>query len=263
MKKFDTIKLDNCGGITTMWLNRPEAKNALNMEMASEMLEALQKVSVNDTRILVIRGTDNFFCAGADLHWMLNDTLPVEQQIQTLLPKVLLSVYELDIPVICIIERFALGGAIGLASVCDYIYAEEETTFALTEVSLGLVPAVILPFLLHRGQASGIRQLTLSAQKIKALEANRYGLTDFTFKKGDEKIIDELIAKLLKNAPEAMGKTKALIRSLHADRIKKEVHRSGGILNEIRKSKEAAEGISAFFEKRSPAWVKKNAQDDE
>jgi len=263
MRKFTSIKIEKRAGATTLWLSRPEAKNALNLQMATEIIEALQEISTNGSRMLIIRGEDNLFSAGADLHWMLNDTLPVEQQIQTLLPKVLFSIYELNIPVLCIIERFALGGAIGLASVCDYIYAEAETTFSLPEVSLGLVPAVILPFLLSRGHAPAIRQLALSAQKIKAAQAVRHGLADFIFKKGDEKDIEQLITVLMQNAPEATGKTKALIRSLHTERINEEIQRSGGILDEIRKSKEAAEGISAFFEKRTPSWVHKHEQNDE
>lgn len=266
---FETIETTVERQICTLWLSRPDSRNAINGQMAEELLVCLDALAMDeDVRVLIIRGRGKVFCAGGDLNWMLSEqTLKETGRPADLLSALYRKLYFFPKPVIAYVHGFAMGGALGLLACADYVLAEDHAFLAFSEVRLGLVPATISPFVVRRIGEFRSRQLMLHGGRISAAEAREAGLVDIVVsalpasgepavqKSAGETLLDELSASLGENAPMAMQACKQLITKVSGEPLSKEVLAyTSELLAQLISGPEAREGVRAFREKRKPEW---------
>jgi methylglutaconyl-CoA hydratase len=252
-------------GILEIALNRPEIRNAFNEKMIEELSRVFRNEAMDPkVRAVVLRGNGSVFCAGGDLNWMrksieltlegnLEDTLTLTRMFETM--------NEFPKPLVGVIHGAAIGGGVGLVSVCDIVLAEKETVFSLSEVRLGVVPACIGPFVTSKIGASRARALFISAERFKAEKAKEAGLVHEVF--GTRAELDEhlksLLGNLLECGPNAMAVAKQLVLDLtwpeKRARIPDCIEHVARTLAELRVRPEAQEGVTAFLEKRKPGWI--------
>jgi methylglutaconyl-CoA hydratase len=234
------------------------------------MIEELAHVFRNEAmdpsvRAVVLRGNGSVFCAGGDLNWMrrsieltleenLEDTLTLTRMFELL--------NEFPKPLIGVIHGAAIGGGVGLVSICDIVLCEKDTVFSLSEVRLGVVPACIGPFVTAKIGASRARALFVSAERFKAEKAREAGLVHEVFE--NRTALDAHLATLLGNllecGPKAMAVAKQLVLDLtwpeKRERIPDCIEHVSRTLAELRVGPEAQEGVTAFLEKRKPGWIR-------
>ena len=226
-------------GILT--LNKPERHNVFDDVLIAELTVGLRELEADPrVRAVVLSSTGKSFCAGADLNWMkrVADYSP-EENLRD-------------------VQGPAYGGGVGLVAACDIAVATYDVHFALTEVKLGIVPAVISPYVLAAiGERYG-RRYMLSAERFSAAEAYRIGLLH-EIVPGDEQLdeaISEILDTLLNNGPAAQAECKALIRVVAGQPIDQEtIEETVQRISRVRASPEGREGLAAFLEKRTPNWI--------
>lgn len=240
-------------------LNRPEVKNAMNAEMIGELTRVFRSVS-DDTRAVVLKGAGEFFCAGGDLQWMKSAAkkTKAENELDALeLARMIRSVDECPVPVITQVRGGAFGGGVGLVSVSDIVIADEQAVFSLSEVKLGLIPAVIGPVVLRKIGVSEARRLYLTGMRFSAVIARDIHLIhEIVPASTFLSVTNHYLNELSSSGPQAVRTAKKLIRDtqgqgLWAADISETTSR---ILSEVRVGNEAQEGMAAFFERRNPQW---------
>ncbi|MFY0625693.1 MAG: enoyl-CoA hydratase/isomerase family protein [Reichenbachiella sp.] len=258
---FKYLFIESQSQITTMWLNRPEVHNAFHNEMILELIEALKLISKDSTSsVLILKGKGRSFCAGADLNWMKNAiAYSHEKNLQESenLSECLFQLYSFSKPTVAMVHGSVFGGGNGLMSACDFVIADDDTRFSLSEVNLGLIPACIAPYVLKRVGEVNAKSMMLRGNRFDAKKAEKYGLIDVY---GEEELrneeLDSLIKDLLSSGPEASMKTKqliqAIINSWSLDVAKK---KTAEWIADVRQSEEGQEGMKAFIEKRKPKWL--------
>jgi methylglutaconyl-CoA hydratase len=257
MKFIEVIKNEN--GVTEVWLNRPELHNAFNAEMIEEVIATFE--SFKDERLIVLSGRGSSFCAGADLNWMkaMKDYTREENfKDSKRLAKMFSTINECNIPIIGRINGHALGGGVGLVSVCDYVIAVEDALMGFTEVRLGLIPAVISPYCISKVGESNARAWMLSGDRFSGAEAKTMGLVHETvvlITDLDERMT-EITKKFLAAGPEAAKEAKKLIRGV-VNNLKASEDFTCNMITERRVSAEGQEGMKALLDKTKPSWIKK------
>jgi methylglutaconyl-CoA hydratase len=260
MGMSNSITLAQDGGVTRVTLNRPEAHNALNAGMIREMTDAFDAIGKDpNTRVVVLAAEGKSFCAGGDLHWMREAAgyTPEENAADALrLGRMLQSIWECPMPVIARVQGSVYGGGVGLVAACDMAVATEAATFCFSEVKLGLVPAVISPFVLRKVTPGAVRRYVLTADRFTATEAKRLGLISEVVGAADhlEPVVTAWTGALRENAPEAMAACKRLLEDVPSLNLDEALHYAAGQLAERRASEEGREGVAAFLEKRLPNW---------
>ncbi len=260
MKAFQTIRIAINHHVATIWLSRPEKRNAIDSGMAVELREALHALAEeNDVRALVLRGEGSTFCAGADLNWVNNNNLPQDLQPGFLLPALFKTMFYFPKPLIVVVHGKALGGALGLLVAGDFVLACHDACFAFTEVKLGLVPATISPFVVRRIGEFKARQLMLKGASIGAKDALQAGLVDVVAPASAvEDELENLCLELQKNGPEAMRTCKKMLLHVSENKIDDNLLAyTSEILENIKRGNEAREGMNAFLEKRDAVWKQK------
>jgi methylglutaconyl-CoA hydratase len=247
-------------------LDRADLHNAFNEVMIRELHEAFSTLGRQaDIRAIVLTGEGKSFCAGADLNWMkkmVDYTFAENVQDAHALSAMLKTIHDCPKPVIARIQGAAFGGGIGLLSACDMAVSVESATFCLSEVKLGLLPAVISPFVLTKISISAAQRYFLTAEKFSAPEALRIGLIaemvpDIAAL--DAKV-DALLDALLANGPEAVAQCKVLISHVRRIDWERAVDITTKMIAERRASAEGQEGMRAFLEKRPPQWLSKQGE---
>jgi methylglutaconyl-CoA hydratase len=250
-------------GIATLTMNRPEVHNAFDDLLITELTAALKSLAANErVRVVLLTGSGRSFSAGADLGWMrrvadyswdenLSDALGLAALMQ--------SLNELAKPTIALVQGAAYGGGVGLVACCDMAIATEQALFCLSEVKLGLVPAVISPYVVAAIGQRACRRYFLTAEAFDAAEALRLGLVHEVV--ADDSALqsrgEELATVLLKNGPQAMAAAKELIAAIAGRPVDAGlIADTAGRIADRRASAEGREGLSAFFEKRIPGWVR-------
>ena len=260
MKQFNTIEIERNDKTGTIWLNRPEKRNAFNIEMLEELITAYDLLIEDPAiRIIVLRGRGSVFCAGADLQWMksaLQESLEFNFRESMRLSDCFHRIYSCPKVTMCVVQGAAIGGANGLVAACDIAIALPDAKFSLSEVRIGLVPACIAPFILKRVGEFRARYLMLTGTRIQGDEAREYGLVNEVFAEDElEEKTDRLIKRLIAAGPEALRQCKELIFNIVNEQTYEESRPyTARMIAEIRKSDEAQEGMSAFLEKREPSW---------
>lgn len=256
-----TIEVAYKDQVATVWLNRPAVHNALNGEMIHELFTFFTEVACNkQIRVVVIRGKGTSFCSGADLNWMKEvSKYNYDQNFleSKTLARCLLTIKSSPKLVVAAVHGASMGGANGIIAASDVVLASETTRFRFSEVSLGLVPAVISPYVTEKIGKSQAKRLFLMAEEFKTNEALQFGLIHYVVNELEfETKLDEIINKSLRNSPEAIQSTKMLLQSLDelndADSL---INYTSEVIAKARISDDGQEGMAAFFEKRKPEWA--------
>ncbi len=259
--KYTTIEFEIKDEVGTVWLNRPEIHNAFNEVMIAELIAIFDEIStMNDVRIIILRGKGKSFCAGADLNWMRNvakysydDNFKESMNLSICFNKI----YTCPKPTIAMVHGAAIGGANGLLAACDFAYADHNTTFSLSEVKIGIVPACISPYVTKRVSEYGSKELMLTGKRFKGPEAEKHRLVNQSFSFDEmEAYVAELIGQLKTSGPKAMTHCKNLIYDIsNALTLDDAIGYTAKMIAEIRASEEGQEGMAAFLEKRKANWV--------
>ncbi|MBI2254791.1 MAG: enoyl-CoA hydratase/isomerase family protein [Proteobacteria bacterium] len=256
------IEFERAGRIARIIINRPERHNALDIAMIDAFHDALDKVAADKSaRVLEIRARGASFCAGADINWMRRmseydaaSNIADAKRLAGLFEKIAF----LPLPTIVAVNGPAYGGGIGIVAACDFAIAVPRADFVLSEVKLGLIPAVISPHIIRAIGPHAAKRLFLSGRKFDAAEAERLGLLAQVVASEElDAAVDALSRQLLDNAPEAMAAAKELVQFVASKPLGREV--IDGTADRIaarRASVEGKEGLTAFLEKRIPAWRK-------
>jgi methylglutaconyl-CoA hydratase len=256
------IRVDRDGAFARVTLDRPEVRNALNANLIGELRAAFQALSnegPDSLRGVVLAGAGSAFCAGADVDWMRAAAglgIADNERDAAALHAMLVSVDRCPAPVIARVHGAALGGGMGLCTVADVVVAAADTTFGFTETKLGIIPAVISPFVLAKVGESHARALFASGQRFEAERALRIGLVHEVVvdEAALDARVDELLGELRSAGPTAARAAKALVRELRAlgpDEARDHTIRH---IAQQRTSAEGQEGLGAFLEKRPPSW---------
>ena len=253
-------EVDESIGILT--LNKAERHNAFDELLISEITTGLLELEANPrVRVVVLSSTGKSFCAGTDLNWMkraASFTSRENLRDARNFARLLTTLNELGKPTIARVQGPAYGGGLGLIAACDIAVATYDALFALTEVKLGILPAVISPYLLAAIGERYCRRYMLSAERFSAAEAYRIGLLHEIVPSEDQldEAIGEIIDSLLKNGPDAQAESKALIRMIAGQPIDEPtVEETAQRITRVRSSPEGKEGLAAFLEKRKPNWI--------
>ena len=258
---YKRLLIDNRGGVAYVTLNRPERLNALDEQALDEITMAF-KALAKDSRVraAVIAGAGKDFCAGADIGWMRRAAdygRVLAKKDATRLIAMCRAVDEAPFAVISRVHGNCFGGALGIVGASDIVVAEEQARFRFSEVRLGLIPAVVSTFVLPKIGISQARRLYLTAEAFSAETAKAVGLVHAVAALPDlDRAIGHAVDQVLKNGPEAVKQAKAYIQKLGGMTRDKRLAHSVSVLARIRSTPEAKEGLSAFLEKREPAWAK-------
>jgi methylglutaconyl-CoA hydratase len=261
MTDFSTIELEkDPRGFATLWLNRPEKNNAFNADMIRELIVAL-KVVKNDSsfRFLLLRGRGKHFSAGADLAWMQQSAkLDYHTNLDDarVLADLMYNLHYLEIPTLAVVQGAAFGGAVGLVSCCDMAIGSEDALFSLSEVRIGLAPAVISPFVVQAIGERAARRYALTAERFGGQRARDIGLLAESYPATElDQQLEHWIDNLLLNSPAAMRASKDLLREVGNGALTPELRRyCENAIARIRVSPEGQEGLRAFLQKRPPNW---------
>lgn len=257
---LERVELILDGPVARVWMNRPEAHNAFDGLMVTELRKVLFDLRSEDAvRVIVLGGRGPSFCAGADLAWMKamasfsrGENLLEAQAMADLF----FTVYESPKPVVARVHGAALGGGAGLVAASDIPVASLGTTFGFTEVRLGIIPAVISPYVVGRIGESAARELFLTGERFEAVRAQEIGLVRATVPEEDlDAAVEGRVSELLKAGPRAIAEAKALIREVAWRRIEDVQRYTVERIADVRVSPEGQEGMRAFLEKRKPDWT--------
>jgi methylglutaconyl-CoA hydratase len=251
------------GSVARVSLNRPDVHNAFNDETIVELRQAFEAIASNaQIRAVILSGEGKSFCAGADLTWMrrmMAYTLEENQADAKALAEMLKVIADCPKPVIARIHGNAFGGGVGLISACDMAVAMEPCLFALTEVKLGLIPAVISPFVLQKIPVSAAQRYFLTGERFDTKTALGLGLlSDVVSSEAElDGWITARIEAILSNGPEAVSNAKRLIREVIGSEQEwpRVLDVTSCMIAERRASAEGQEGMTAFLEKRKPGWL--------
>jgi methylglutaconyl-CoA hydratase len=258
---FATLEIELSGKVATIWMNRPDMHNAFDEILITELTAAC--VALNDdpdVRVVVLAGRGKSFSAGADLNWMkraannglddnLNDARGLAGMLRTLA--------EMKKPTIARVQGAALGGGMGLASACDIAVASTKAFFATSEVKFGIIPSAISPYVVRAIGARQAYRYFQSAERIDAARARELGLVHEAVEPDQlDAKVQEIVAALIQGGPLAQNAAKELIRAVDNQPINHTlVEDTAHRIAHLRATPEAREGISAFLDKRSPAWI--------
>lgn len=262
MPAYQHIELDQRGAVRWLWLNRPDVRNAFNDALISEITQAFADVEADAaTRVVVVSGRGNVFCAGADLNYMraMSTYSHAENHADALkVARMFHAVHSSSRPVIARVQGDAYGGGVGLAAACDIVIASDNVNFGLSEVRLGIVAATISPHLVRAMGARQAARYMLTAEKFTAAQAKSLGLVHECVKPRElDHETDRQAQVLLSSSPSALAATKRLLADVVDVPMEDDVllAATAKCIADARVSPEGREGIAAFLEKRSPSWV--------
>lgn len=256
---FRYLDVRRDAGVEYVSLNRPEVRNAFNEGTIAELTWWADSVSRDPAvRAVVLAGHGTVFCAGADLEWMRRmATFSHQQNLDDAsdMARMFLTLDRLPMPVIGRVHGAAMGGGVGLVAICDIVVAADDTQFGLTEVRLGLIPAVIAPFVIARIGRSAARELFLTGARFSAARARELGLAHAVVAAGGlDAGVRAYLDDLLAGAPGAIRAAKQLIAECCRRSTTEVATLCAEAIAERRASAEGQEGITAFLERRTPRW---------
>ena len=259
---YSTLLIEE--GVARLTLNRPEVHNAFDDSLIAELNAHLDQLhalaNAGDVRVVVLGSEGKSFSAGADLNWMkrmvdygLEDNLADSRKLSALM----FGLDTLPCPTVCRVQGAAFGGAVGLAACCDLVVASDKAKFCLSEVKIGLSPAVISPYVQRALGERQMRRYALTAEVMDAPTAMALGLVHQVVEHDAlDSAIDAMLDTLLGGSPQAQRATKALLASVaQAPNSDATREHTCQVISKLRVSQEGQEGLASFFEKRRPAWT--------
>ncbi len=258
---YTTIETELTQGVALVWLNRPDLRNAMNDVLIDEVTDATRRAIDDDqVRAIVLAGRGKAFCAGADLAWMASgramsagESLDDSMRLASLLR----LLHDSPKPTVARVHGPAFAGGMGLVAACDVSIASAEARFCLSEVKLGLVPAMISPYVVGAMGRQHARRYFVTGEVFDAAEAWRIGFVHELVQPDElDARVSEIVGHLLAGGPKALGECKQLVREVAGRPIDETIgYETAARIARVRRTDEAQEGIAAFFEKRRPAWV--------
>ena len=241
--------------ITVVTLNRPERRNALTLELLSQLCAAIKVASDEpQNRLIILRGAGAAFCTGLDLKEAADQTKA--HATAEMVANTLIAVSQTHLVTIAAVHGAAVAGGAGIMSACDFVVAAERTRIGYPEVRRGLVAGLVMTFLGRQVSERNMRELLLGSELIYAERAKEIGLVNRVVAQND--LMPEALkfaASVLQGAPGAVAQTKRLIDELWWRSVKDDVDLALKYHMQARESDEAREGIAAFNEKRKPKWA--------
>lgn len=241
--------------ITVVTLNRPERRNALTLELLTELCAAVTVTSEQpEQRVLILRGAGAAFCTGLDLKEAADQTKA--HATAEMVANTLITLSQTRLVTIAIVHGAAVAGGAGIMSACDFVVAAERTKLGYPEVRRGLVAGLVMSFLRRQVGERNMRELLFGAELIDAARAKEIGLVNRVVAQGE--VMHEaqkFAAAVLQGAPGALAQTKRLVEELWWHSVKDDVDIALKYHMQARESDEAREGIAAFNEKRKPNWA--------
>ncbi len=240
---------------TIVTLNRPERRNALTIELMTDLTTAIDAASAEETqRILILRGAGQAFCAGLDLE-EVNQPDKAHQSAGAI-AKMLLAISQTRLITIAAVHGAAIAGGAGIMSACDFAVAARRTKFGYPEAKRGLVAGLVMTFLRRQLRERHIRELLLTSELISAERALEIGLINRVVEPDDlDTEVQKMVVSILQNAPGALANSKRLLEELWSTSVKEDIERSLAHHMQARESEERKEGVAAFLEKRAPNWA--------
>ncbi len=257
---YEFLSIRREGAVEYLTLNRPEVRNAFNEVVIAELTAWARGAHQDPSlRVVVLSGTGNVFSAGADAAWMAKmvDYSPEENVGDARgMAEMLLAIDTLPAAIVGRIHGAALGGGAGLTAVCDIAVAEDATIFGFTETKLGIVPAVISPYVLPKIGLSAARELFLTGMRFGAARARDIGLVHLVVPARElDGAATRYVDELLSAAPTAVSAAKALIRQVWGRSPADAMTITAEAIAAQRVSPEGQEGLRAFLQKKQPAWT--------
>jgi methylglutaconyl-CoA hydratase len=244
------LRVERTGDVLRVTLARPERRNAFDAALIASLTEAF--AGVEDARCVVLAGDGESFCAGADVEWQRTSIeLSFEENVEDAmrLYRMMEVIDTCPAPVVAAVQGYALGGGSGLTACCDVAVASPDAVFGFSEVRLGIIPAVISPFVLPRIGPGAARRYFLTGERFDAETALRIGLVHELAEDLDG-AVSAVVRSVLAGGPVAVRAAKQLIRERPQGTATAE------IAAQRRSSAEGQEGLRAFLEKRAPGWIK-------
>ena len=241
--------------ITLITLNRPERRNALTIELMSDLSSAIENTAADPKqRILILRGAGKAFCTGLDLEEAAESSKA--HATAEMVARMLLALAETRLVTIATVHGAAVAGGAGIMSACDFVIAAERTKIGYPEVRRGLVAGLVMTFLRRQLRERDLRELLLTSELIDAKRAQEIGLVNRVVPPNElETAAQKIAAAILQGAPGAITNSKRLIEELWSSSVAEDVALALRHHMEARESDEAKEGIAAFLEKRPPKWA--------
>jgi methylglutaconyl-CoA hydratase len=241
--------------ITVLTLNRPERRNALTVELLSELNAAIRIASDQpDERVIILRGAGAAFCTGLDLKEAADQTKA--HATAEMVANMLIAISQTRLITIAAVHGAAVAGGAGIMSACDLVVAAQGTKIGYPETRRGLVAGLVMTFLRRQVGERNMRELLLGSELIDAERAREIGLVNRVVAQADLMNEAQKFAQsVLQGAPGALSQTKRLIEELWSSSVKEDVDLALKYHMQARESEEAREGITAFNEKRKPKWV--------
>jgi methylglutaconyl-CoA hydratase len=251
-------------GVVRVTLNRPDLRNAFDDELIGEATALFEALSTDGSvRVIVLAGAGKAFCAGADLNWMgrmVRYSLEENARDAAALATLFRVIDTCPKPVVARAQGAALGGGTGLLAVCDVVVAAEGLLLGTTEVRLGIVPAVISPYVVRKIGESAARLWFTTGERFDAREALRVGLVHRVVPEaGLDAEVEKVVAALLSGGPEAIAVAKRLAQTVGTQPLSEAIPDTVRLIAERRVSAEGQEGMSSFLAKRPPAYAKGDA----
>lgn len=260
---FETLDVKIVSPFAYVTLNRPDVKNAMNAQMVLDLIAAFEGLRDNrDVRSVVLSGAGGTFCAGGDIREMAAafqnggvDAMANAAWLDDLLR----LVTEAPQVVVAKVEGAAMGGGFGLVCASDIAYASADAKLGLPEVRLGLVPALISPYVIERVGLTRARELMLTGRRFSGEQAKVYGVVHEAYLPNDlQGHLDLLLEDLRQCSPNALAACKRLIFSVKDKPLDETLAYRANLLTELRGSEEGMEGMMAFAQKRTPKWAEKD-----
>jgi isohexenylglutaconyl-CoA hydratase len=258
---FETLILNITPPFAHVTLNRPEVKNAMNRQMVLDITAAFAHLRDNrEVRGIILSGAGGTFCAGGDIKELaaaLQSGQPVENP--TAFETMLRAVNEAPQVVVAKVEGAAMGGGLGLVCVSDIGVASADAKFGFPEVRLGLVPAMISPYVIQRIGLTRARELMLTGRRFSGEHAKAYGLVHEAWLPDDlNDHLDVLLDELRQCSPHALAACKRLLFTVMSQDMDATLEYRANLLSELRRSADGMEGMMAFMQKRPPQWAKED-----
>lgn len=256
---YQFIQTRREGPVVYLTLNRPDVRNAFNEQVIRELTHWAEAVAEDDdVRVVVLAGAGRMFCAGADMTWMAkmgSSTHEENVQDASVMAHMYSALDRLPVPLVGRVHGAALGGGAGLVAVCDIVVADAQAVFGFTEVKVGVVPAVISPYVVTKIGPSAARELFLTGMRFDAPRAREIGLVHAVVPDGQlDARVAAYVGELLTAAPEAIAIAKELLRKVWGRPAHDTIGMTADTIAARRVSSEGQEGLKAFLAKRKASW---------
>jgi methylglutaconyl-CoA hydratase len=270
MEKAPALAVEVQGPVGLVTLNRPDRHNAFDDALIADLTQALRDMEADDAvRVVVLAGAGKSFSAGADLNWMkrMAGFSKEENQRDAMgLGALMRTLAHLRKPTIARVHGAAYGGGVGLVACCDIAVATQEASFSFSEVKLGLIPAVISPYVIAAIGERHARRYFITGERFDAGQAWRMGLVhELAMDEADmDQRLGVIVTALLTAGPVAIREAKELVRAVANKPVMSElIQDTAERIARVRSSPEGREGVSAFLEKRKPSWIPREPEPEQ